>query len=396
MKIGYLVPQFPGQTHAFFWREARAIEGWGIPVEFLSSRASRPEDNPHAFDAEARARTHYAFPVSVAAFGYLLRKIMRWPAALRYALGLKQASPVGQLKVMAMMLPAAELARHCQRTGITHIHIHSCADAAHLGALIQCLTGITYSLTLHGDLDVYGQDHRAKMGSASLVTVVTAPLREQVLTVLPGAHVPVVTMGVDTEWFEPSIEPKSDTEFTLASVTRLNVTKGHKYTLRALAKLRDQGHKIRFLVAGEGPYREEIEAEIKSLDLDDQVTLLGSLSEKEVLDLLQSADALALTSFGLGEAAPVAVMEAMACGLPVVCSQIGGTPDMIEDGKNGLLTKQEDSDDVADALRLLLTDPTKRAAIGKAARLKAVEDFDYRPLARRLIAEIENALGDAY
>ncbi len=396
LKLGYLVPQFPGQTHAFFWREATAIEGWGIPVAFMSTRPTLADENPHAFDAEARTRTHYAFPLSLTAFVFLLIKIFRWHHIFAYVLRLKETGLKGRIKLLAMMLPASQIAQHCKIQGITHIHIHSCADAAHLGAIIKMLSGITYSLTLHGDLAVYGQDHGPKMRGASLVTVVTRPLKEQVLGVMPDAHVPVVTMGVDTEWFEPSQNHRANGTFQLASVTRLNPTKGHKYTLRAIADLKAEGFAIEYLIAGEGPYRQEIEAEIAELGLQSDVKLLGSIGEKDVLELLQSSDASALTSFGLGEAAPVAVMEAMACGLAVVCSRIGGTPDMIDHNVNGILTEQQDVDSIREALRVLVTDQAKRAKIGSAARVKAVEVFDYRPLARKLVGEIENSLGGTF
>jgi len=396
MKLGYLVPQFPGQTHAFFWREARAIEGWGIPVDFLSTRQTSADENPHAFDTEARDRTHYAFPITVDAVIYLILRIFILPRVLLYVLRLKETGLVGRVKLVAMMLPAAQIAQHCRASGITHTHIHSCADAAHLGAIVRLLSGVTYSLTLHGDLEVYGGDHAAKMRNASLVTVVTRPLKDQVLSVMPGAHVPVVTMGVDTESFKPDDARTPAKVFRLVSVTRLNPTKGHKYTLRAIAQLRDEGVDIEYLIAGEGSFRAVIEEEIRTLDLEDTVTLLGSIGEKDVLNLLQNADGLALTSFGLGEAAPVAVMEAMACGLPVVCSRIGGTPDMIDHLTNGILTEQQDVDSVVDALRLLVSDPQKRLAIGVAARQKAVDHFDYRPLARKLIGEIEKSLGGTF
>ena len=396
LKLGYLVPQFPGQTHAFFWREAKAIEGWGIPVAFLSTRQTSPEDSPHAFDSEARERTHYAFPISLHAIIYLLSRIAVLPRLFGYVGRLQETGFVGRLKLLAMMLPAAQIASYCRSSGITHIHIHSCADAAHLGAFVKKLENVTYSLTLHGDLEVYGRDHAAKMREASLVTVVTRPLKEQVLSVLPNANVPVVTMGVDTEWFKPAAEKAPSDAFTLASVTRLNPTKGHKYTLRAIAELRDQGFDLKYLIAGEGPFRGAIEEEIRSLGLESHVTLLGSIGEKDVLALLQKADGLALTSFGLGEAAPVAEMEAMACGLPVICSNIGGTPDMIDHGVNGLLTEQQNVESVVEALRLLVSNPEKRETIGQAARQKAVDHFDYRPLARKLIGEIETSLGGTF
>ena len=103
---------------------------------------------------------------------------------------------------------------------------------------------------------------------------------------------------------------------------------------------------------------------------------------------MQSSDALALTSIRKGEAAPVAIMEAMSCGLPVICSIIGGTADMIEDGADGFLVPQEDVAAIATTARILATDPDRRAAMGQAARATAKARFDHRANAQALYREI--------
>jgi colanic acid/amylovoran biosynthesis glycosyltransferase len=111
-----------------------------------------------------------------------------------------------------------------------------------------------------------------------------------------------------------------------------------------------------------------------------------------VLELLQASDAFVLPSAGLGEAAPVSVMEAMAIGLPVVCSIIGGTADMITDGVDGLLIAQKDVAGLAQAFEKLARDLTLRQRLGQAARARAIEVFDYRVMAKKLHEVIEHKL----
>jgi glycosyltransferase involved in cell wall biosynthesis len=110
-----------------------------------------------------------------------------------------------------------------------------------------------------------------------------------------------------------------------------------------------------------------------------------------VLKRLKESDVFVLPSFGLGEAAPVSVMEAMACGLPVVCSIIGGTPDMITNGKDGILVEQKDVDGLYSAFKMLLEDVEKRRKLGKEARLRALEAFDYRINAGKLLERIKES-----
>lgn len=391
--IGYLVPEFPAQTHAFFWRELGAMEEAGVPLHVFSTRKPAPGTCPHAFAEAARARTRYLFPPRTGlALGVLARHPLRTLKALGYVLGLSETPLKTRLTFLALIASAADLAAQCQAAGIDRVHIHSCANAAHLGALAHILTGLRYSLTLHGDLPVYGTDHKAKMAGASFVSAVTAPLQKSLRAEISATQpYPVIWMGVDTDRFkpEPALRAKRPSgRFDVITVARLNNTKGHRFFLRAMAELRASGIDIHYRIAGEGPERAAIETEIEVLGLGEHVTLLGSVDESVVLSLMQSADALALTSIKKGEAAPVAIMEAMSCGLPAICSIIGGTPDMIKDGVDGFLVPQEDVDAIREATRILATDPARRTGMGAAARQTAQEKFDHRVNAMALYREI--------
>lgn len=391
MNLGYLVPEFPVQTHAFFWREIAAIEEAGTSVRLYSTRRPLESACPHSFASEARDRTTYLFPPRPGAAAELLKKPQLMTRAIAYVRGLKETDPKGKLRLLALLPSAAMLAADARRHGVTHLHIHSCADAAHLGAMAHMVGNLPYSLTLHGDLAVYGNDHPAKMAHARFVAAVTAPLAAQIRNVSPATDAPVIWMGVDCDRFAP--RPRDlNQDFTVATVARLNHVKGHRHVLSAIARLRDLGLVVRYKIAGDGPERDGIAAEIGRLGLHDQVELLGALDENVIVSLLNHVDALVLASFGKGEAAPVAVMEAMACGVPVVCSAIGGTPDMIQSGIDGILTPQQDVEAIADALRTLAGDGELRQRIGKAARATAMSRFDYRSNARKLVDRIRSSV----
>ena len=393
-RTGYLVPEFPTQTHAFFWREIAALEASGLQVALFSTRAPDPGSSPHGFSELARARTTYLFPPRWGqALTLLATRPRQTAAALRYLAALTGTPVAGRVRLGAMLPSAACLAAACEDRGIGHVHVHSMGNSAHLAALSALLGGPGYSVTLHGDLAVYGTDHAAKLRGARFVTAVTAPLCAQAEAALPGASPVLLTMGVDTGRFTPpASRPTVAGPLRLVSVARLNRTKGHVFALEAIAGLVAAGHDLHYQIAGDGPNRAAIAADIVRLGLAPRVTLLGPLSEAQVLDLLHHSDVLLLTSFGLGEAAPVAVMEAMACGLPVICSRIGGTGDMIDDGVDGLLVPQEDPAAIAGAIARLDADPAFRLQIGAAARRTAITRFDHRVLAERLAGHIRGAL----
>ncbi|MBW7922713.1 MAG: glycosyltransferase family 4 protein [Rubellimicrobium sp.] len=383
LRIGYLIPEFPSQTHAFFWREAMALEEDGFAVRFLTTRRPGVQTSRHAFTDEARARTASLTPPGFGVMVWLAMRPGQLARALAYIAGLRESSIGARLAALRLVPAAAALARIARAEQLQHVHVHSFANAAHVAALARLLGGPGYSLTLHGDLPVYGRDHRAKLRHAAFATAVTRPLARALADEMPGLQAPVIAMGVDPARFAP-VTPPAAPPLRIITVARLQRAKGHLHLLRAMAALGAEGLDLEAVFVGEGPDRAMIEDGIASLGLGERVRLAGPLGESDVLAALHESHVLALTSFGQGEAAPVAVMEAMACGLPVVVSRIGGTADMIDDGRDGILVPQQDEPAIADALRRLATDPALRARMGRAARARAVADFDHRKAAAAL------------
>jgi glycosyltransferase involved in cell wall biosynthesis len=174
------------------------------------------------------------------------------------------------------------------------------------------------------------------------------------------------------------------------TVGRLALCKGHKHALAAMRKAIDAGVSLRYSIVGDGPDRASIEADVRRFGLADHVSMLGTMGEAKIAELLTGADVFLLSSIGIGEASPVAVMEAMATGVAVVCSRIGGTPDMITDGVDGLLVDQGDEAGLSSALRRLHDDDGLRLRLSDAARARAVRQFDSRSLAARMLGIIRD------
>lgn len=394
MKLGMFIPEFPTQTHAFFWREIEALRSLGVDVQILSTR--RPSDDcPHDFARRAIQQTHYVYPPSVAAAAWSVSRPAGLARSLRY-IGSLSESIRGKIRALGYLLCAVDLARFARSHQLDHIHVHSCADAAHIVAMARLMGGAPYSLHLHGDLPVYGKDHAQKMAHAAFVSAAAKPMQRQVIEQvgIPEARTHTMWMGVDTTRAESRpAGPVRTSPLHLVSVGRLHLCKGHRYTLQALRKVLDRGADIRYTIAGSGPHQAEIAASVKDGKFGDRVRMVGSLGEAEVLALLRSADAFVLSSTGLGEASPVAVMEAMAAGVPAVCSIIGGTPEMIADGIDGLLVAQEDVAGLTSAIQRLHDDRPFRLQLGAAARSRAVTQFDSRVTAQKLLSAIEQSMG---
>jgi glycosyltransferase involved in cell wall biosynthesis len=204
----------------------------------------------------------------------------------------------------------------------------------------------------------------------------------------------VVHCGVDPDVFgvAPPRSPSRD-GLTIACVASFEEVKGHEHLVEACAILRRRGIEIRCHLVGMGPLRAATEARVARAGLQDLFHFHGGLPRPQVARLLATVDAVVLASqqtrSGKREGIPVALMEAMATGLPVVASALSGIPELVEDGRTGLLVPPADPHALADALVRLTVDPEGRWRMGAAARRKVLADFDLRENARQLLRLIQ-------
>lgn len=398
LRLGYLIPQFPGQTHIFFWRELEALQARGVQPVLLSTRPPPPGLISHEWSAEATARTTYLGRMDpLAALGGLVRLP---PGDL---LSAPRGEPRAFLRDMAMSIPAARrLVDHARREGIDHVHAHSCGRAALIAALAFRMGGPRYSLTLHGPLEDYGPGQRYKWRHAAFATIITEKLRAEAEAELAGylpPRIAVQAMGVDTGRLSrdtPWQPPRPGEPLRIMSCGRLNQVKGHQDLLQAIRMLRDAGHDARLVVAGEDDaggtgYRRVIEARIAELGLDDAVTLLGAVSEGEVRRHLLEAHVFALASWH--EPLGVALMEAMSCEVPTIGTAAGGVAELIRDGQDGILVPPRDPPAMVDAILRLAGDPDLARRLGQAGRERIVSGFGAEAGAETLIRLVAETRG---
>jgi glycosyltransferase involved in cell wall biosynthesis len=396
LPLGYLVPQFPGQTHIFFWRELAELERLGVTPHILSTRPPPEGLISHEWSEAAMARTTYLGKVDVAA---------ALAGALRAPWGeiLREGEGRAFLRDVAICLPAARsLIATCRARGIAHVHAHSCGRAALICALARRMGGPGYSLTLHGPMSDYGPGQGFKWRHSSFATVITRKLLTEVEAVL-GADMPadvvVRPMGVDTEDFRretPYQPPAPDAPLQLFACGRLNVVKGHQDLLSALRLLLDRGLKVQLDIAGEddaggGGYRLELQRHLEALDLAEHARLLGAISAAEVRRRLLAADVFVLASWH--EPLGVAYMEAMACEVPTIGTDAGGVRELITHGETGMLVPPRAPEALADAIAALAADPALCARLSKAGRAHVVAQFRSALGAETLLAGMRRALG---
>ena len=191
--------------------------------------------------------------------------------------------------------------------------------------------------------------------------------------------------GIDTEHVKPDevVGKRTRDELGINGVSiifvgRLVSVKGISYLARAIQKLDKEGFNGHFIIVGDGPEKNKLE----TLKLSNsKIHLLGY--KKNPVKYIQAADLLVLPS--LGEGCPNVVLEAFACGKPVIASKVGGVPDLVHHKKNGLLINPKDAAGLADAIRYLASDEKQRKQMEKEARKFAERVLDWRVITKRIL-----------
>jgi len=203
--------------------------------------------------------------------------------------------------------------------------------------------------------------------------------------VAPPDRAVVVSNGIDLSPYRRRPKPDLRAQMkvppsarVVSCVGRLHRQKGVDVLLRAASGAALQGQDWRLWVIGDGPERAALEAQADELGLADRVCFLGY--REDVPDLLMASDVFVLAS--RYEAMPMAVVEAMAAGLPCVVTDVGESPRLVEQGVTGLVVKPEDADGLAAALAALLSDPERCRAMGEVARRRA-EQYSAQQMVRQ-------------
>ena len=197
--------------------------------------------------------------------------------------------------------------------------------------------------------------------------------------------------AVDCEQFKPLlVSRKTPSCLHILAVGRLVELKRHDLYLRAFARARRSVPSLLARIVGEGPQRTALEDLVAELNIEDAVEFLGA--QCDMAPIYQHADMLVLTSDF--EGTPNVVLEAMACGLPVVTTRAGAIPGLVEDGETGSVTDLGDVEAIASAIVDLALHPDKRERMGKEARARVVAQHSLAMLGPRLWAIYAQVLGD--
>lgn len=394
--IAYLTSWFPAATETFILDEVRDLRARGIAVEVFPLFGARGGEI-HAGFGELREVTHYHRSLSWEMIGSQLHWLRRRPMAYLGAWGeaLRRNAPSRRLLLRTpfVVAKAALLARRIESGGFRHVHAHWATHPALAAWVVRSLTGIGYSFTAHAhDLYVDRAMLREKVERARFVVTISDYNRALLVDHCgpqAAGRIHVVRCGVDLGRFGAPPRRRPDVP-TFVCVASLREHKGHGVLLDACGILRTRGVRFRVALVGGGELRRALARRIAREGLSGAVELRGALPHEAIPGVLAGATAMVLPSVrarnGQMEGIPVALMEAMAAGVPVIATRLSGIPELVEDGANGLLVEERDAAALADAMARLASDASLGDRLAEAARRTVRERFDRARNAARLEA----------
>jgi colanic acid/amylovoran biosynthesis glycosyltransferase len=392
-RVAYVTSRFPKLSETFISNEIVEVERLGLQVD---TYALVEEHEPTAHPEALRLAKSTVYPsagrVIADQIHWLRRSPRRYLRAWSRALLGNVSSPSFLARALIVMPTAASFARTIDQRGTDHVHAHWATHSGLAAYLIHLLTDVPYTITAHAhDIHVDRTMLEEKLGHAAAVATISEFNRAQLAERYGepiASKVHVVRCGVDSTVFS-SVERAATDTLRIVTVASLERRKGHHVLLDACRRLVDDGMAVAVTLIGGGEEREAIERRIRALGLEGQVTMAGPQPRPVVAQALADADVFVLPSItlesGKMEGIPVALMEAMASGLPVISTAMSGIPELISDGEHGRLVGEGDVEALTGALRQLASDPDLRRRMGEAGRLRVMDEYDLAANAARLV-----------
>lgn len=384
MRVVYFVSLFPCWSETFIVREILALMRRGVEVRIVSLKP--PSETLVQSDAKGLL-DRVIYPVSNGLNAWrvlkalLLHPIREIGSLIELARHLG-GRPESFGKSLIVWWRTLGLLDEVRAFAPQHLHAHWATYPSTSAMWMSQRLGLPFSFTSHAH-DIFLEDQligpklaRARFG------VTISDFNRRFLARERGhaaaLQMKIVHCGVAPQSFV--FKPEGREPRLVMAVGRLDEIKGFIYLVEACGLLKQRGVPFRCEIIGEGPLRGQLEAAIERLGLKEQVILLGARQQEEVRALLNRATMFVLPSVvtptGDRDGIPVALMEAMSVGLPVVSTQVSGIPELVIDGETGLTAPERDADTLAQRIAQLLDDPALGQRLALAGRRLVEEQFD--------------------
>jgi glycosyltransferase involved in cell wall biosynthesis len=388
MKIAYLLDSFPNVSTTFIINEIFSVMGAGVPCHVFSLSPGNTEVvHPRARALlDAGCVTYCEGPTAKGTLVSLAGRALRHPSSTLRTVN--QVRTAGRDRWIAR--EALGIAATLQAQGFTNVHAHFADRAAQTAMWVGRWTGIPFTFTTHR-YDIYERPpgNMAELVAAAYRMICISHYNRDYLIShfgLDEEKLAVVRCGIYIDEFEGEtrVPAPGMAVVRLLCVARLEPEKGHTYLLQATRLLCDAGLNVELVLVGDGKLRDELSAQAAQLGLGSRVTFLGARSATEVREQFEACDIAVLAS--LSEGVPIATMEGMISGRPVIAPAVLGVPELVEDRVTGFLCEPGSPESMARAVQWILANPERTRKIVEAGKQKVTNDFCRETCTEELIA----------
>jgi glycosyltransferase involved in cell wall biosynthesis len=400
--IAYLAPELTALSATFIYEELGDVEKAGFSVIPVSvHRTTNPARALQAL--EQRTRFLYCKPTlndlrsSVRGMTHMLlhgRTALRWVFS---DIINNEVSLTQRLKLLYQFLVASKLAGILVENRCSHLHVHFAHVPTQLGMYAAAMADTPFTVMAHAnDIFERGSLLREKVERAKMVFTISEYNRNHLLR--KGADRKKITLlrcypQLKSGMFR--LDYSASPPYRLGTLGRLVEKKGIAYTLHAVSLLKAEGFDLHLSVAGDGPLRGALEQLSQSLGLSSNVEFIGDIDHAQVGEWLMHLDVFALACCkdqnGDMDGIPVALMEAMKTGVPVVSTNLSGIPELVIQESTGLLAQPADPADLARQIASLLSSENLRASLGRAGRQHVLQEFSQEKNIAKLVQFFKKA-----
>jgi colanic acid/amylovoran biosynthesis glycosyltransferase len=384
MRVSYFTSSYPRATDTFIQREVLGLRSESVEVFTSALRKPEGANNVSELIRSERENTTYFLPVKL--FDLLrlnLQSLVKAPSkyfqTLYFSFRTGRPGIKGKFYQLFYFQEALLLSRYLIENKIQHIHNHFGDSSGMVTMLASQLSGVGYSITFHGPHIFFEPTLlalREKVKYAKFIVCISNYCKSQIMLFSDSKDwhkLHIVHCGVDIDTYsvaEPIAKILSSEAIKLLYVGRLAAEKGVPVLLNSLISLKSEGFDFHLTLLGDGPERMALEAKVKEQGLENNVHFGGFASQETVRKTLQNSDVFILPSFA--EGVPVSLMEAMACGVPVIGTNVGGVTELIEHGVSGLVVSPSDEVSLKHAILSYIENEQLRENVKRDAR-KVIE-----------------------
>lgn len=408
MKIAFLVGAFPKLSETFILNQITGLIDRGHQVDIFADSPSREpfvHDDIRKYDLMNHTFHFYhgacalTIPVNktarvLKAVTVLIRNFRKKPSCILKSLNFfkygKEAASLSLLYKAATFLNKESYDIVCCHFGSNGILGARLKD---IGAVSGNVVTVFHGADMSRAIRNKGEKlYRGLFRKGDLFLPVSQRWKDELIRLgCEREKIVVHRMGIDTRKFAFSPRVKTGQgRLTILSVARLVEKKGIEYGIRTVAKLTTKYPELEYRIIGDGPLSSSLERLIDTLNVREQVKLLGWMPQEQIKEAMTAADILLAPSVtaqdGDQEGIPVSLMEALALGMPVLTTRHSGIPELVQDGKSGFLLEERDIDSLAERMSYLCDHPEIWHEMGEAGRSYVEENYDIHKLNDRLVS----------